>query len=77
MTAYGGQYTYDRWDGHTADIDPATHTIKRKAGSVLLLSQNALAAFSRKMRDKGAQVAAPRRSFRRLEAGSPVFPVLE
>jgi nicotinamidase-related amidase len=58
MTAYGGQYTYDRWDGHTADIDPATHTIKRKAGSVLLLSQNALAAFSRKMRDKGAQVVA-------------------
>ena len=58
MTAYGGAYTYDRWDGHTAEIDPATKTIKRKVGSVLLLSQDALVAFSRKMRDKGGQVVA-------------------
>jgi len=58
MTAYGGEYTYDRWDGHTAEIDPKSKTITRKVGSVLLLSQDALAAFSRKMRDKGAQVVA-------------------
>lgn len=58
MWAYGGEYTYDRWDGHTAEIDPVTQTIKRKMGSVLLLSQDALVAFCRKMRDKGAVVVA-------------------
>jgi len=58
MTAYGGEYAYNHWDGHTAEIDPATSTITRKVGSVLLLSQDALVAFSRKMRDKGAQVIA-------------------
>ncbi len=58
MTAYGGEYTYDRWDGHTAEIDPAARTLTRKVGSVLLLSQDALVAFSRKMRDKGGQVVA-------------------
>lgn len=58
MTAYGGEYTYDRWDGHTAEIDPTTKTIKRKVGSVLLLSQDVLVDFSRKMRDKGGVVIA-------------------
>ena len=51
MTAYGGPYTYDRWDGHTADIDPATHTIKRKrvrAASLAVCAGGVLA----KMRDK-------------------------
>ena len=56
LWAYGGEYTYDRWDGHTAEIDPKTRTIKRKMGSVLLLSQPALVAFTRKMTAKGAQV---------------------
>ncbi len=58
MWAYGGQYTYDRWDGHTAQIDPHTKTITRKMGSVLLLSQDALVAFCRKMRDKGGYIVA-------------------
>lgn len=58
MWAYGGEYTYDRWDGHTAHIDPQTKTITRKMGSVLLLSQDALVAFSRKMRDKGGFIVA-------------------
>lgn len=58
MWAYGGQYTYDRWDGHTAQIDPQTKTITRKMGSVLLLSQDALVAFSRKMRAKGGCIVA-------------------
>ena len=58
MWAYGGEYTYDRWDGHTAEIDPETKTIVRKMGSVLLLSQDALVAFCRKVRDKGGVVVA-------------------
>ncbi len=58
MWAYGGDYTYDRWDGHTAQIDPKTKTIVRKMGSVLLLSQDALVAFCRKIRDKGGVVIA-------------------
>ena len=37
MWPYGGEYTYDRWDGHTAQIDPKTQTIVRKMGSVLLI----------------------------------------
>ena len=58
MWTYGGEYTYDRWDGHTAQIDPTTKTITRKMGSVLLLSQDALVAFCRKVRDKGGVVIA-------------------
>jgi hypothetical protein len=56
MWAYGGEYTYDRWDGHTARIDPQTKTIIRTMGSVLLLSQDALVAFARKIRDRGGVV---------------------
>ena len=56
--AYGGQYTYDRWDGHTAEIDPKTKTIKRKRGSVLLLSQPAIVAFTEKLVSNGAVVIA-------------------
>jgi hypothetical protein len=58
MWAYGGEYTYDRWDGHTAQIDRKTKTIVRKMGSVFLLSQDALVAFCRKIRDKGGVVVA-------------------
>ena len=58
MWGYRGEYTYDRWDGHTADIDPETKTLKRKKGSVLLLSQPALVAFVEKMQRKGAVVIA-------------------
>ena len=58
MWAYGGDYTFDRWDGHTAQIDPQSKTIVRKMGSVLLLSQDALVAFCRKIRDKGGVVIA-------------------
>ena len=58
LWTYGGEYTYDRWDGHTAQIDPKTKTVTRKMGSVLLLSQDALVAFCRKIRDKGGVVIA-------------------
>lgn len=58
LWGYGGEYTYDRWDGHSADIDPATHGIVRKKGSVLLLSQDAMIAWCRKIWNKGGVVIA-------------------
>lgn len=56
--AYGSPWTYDRWDGHTAEIDPETKTIKRKYSSVLLLSQPSMIEFTKRMHDKGAVVIA-------------------
>ncbi len=58
LWGYGGDYTYDRWDGYSADIDPASQTILRKKGSVLLLSQDAMIAWSKKIWDKGGVVIA-------------------
>lgn len=59
MAAYTGQYTYDgTWDGYTAEINPATKTIARKKGSVLLLSQPSLIEYARKIRDKDGVVIA-------------------
>lgn len=55
---YGSPYTYDRWDGHTVEMDPETKTIKRKVGSVLLLSQPSMVEFTRRMAAKGAVVIA-------------------
>ncbi len=59
FVGYQGRWTYDgRWDGHSAEIDPDTKTIKRKIGSVLLLSQPSMIEYSRKIRDKGGVVIA-------------------
>lgn len=55
---YGSGYTYDRWDGHTVEMDRETKTIKRKVGSVLLLSQPSMAEFTRRMVAKGGVVVA-------------------
>ena len=57
--AYQGRWTYDgRWDGHSAEIDLDTKTIRRKIGSVLLLSQPSMIQFARKVRDKGGVLIA-------------------
>ncbi len=58
LWGYGGEYTYDRWDGHSADIDPATHRLTRKKGSVLLLTQETMIAWSKKIWGKGGTVVA-------------------
>jgi hypothetical protein len=58
LYAYISTYTYDRWDGYTADIDPATKTITRKKGHVRILSQPSMIEYSRKIRDKGGIVVA-------------------
>jgi hypothetical protein len=59
LAGYMGQWTYDgRWDGHSAIIDTNTKTIKRKIGSVLLLSQPSMIEYARKIRDKGGVVVS-------------------
>ncbi|MBU0610277.1 MAG: hypothetical protein KKI08_20500, partial [Armatimonadetes bacterium] len=58
LGGYGSPWTYDRWDGHTVEMDPQTKTIKRKPASVLLLSQPSMAAFVRRMTARGAVVLA-------------------
>lgn len=58
LNAYMGAYTFDRWDGHSAQIDPVTKTIERKMGSVLLLSQPSIIEYVRRVNDKGGTVIA-------------------
>ena len=69
MWGYRSRWTYDRWDGVSADIDPETKTIRRKKGSVLLLSQPSLVEFARKVRDKGGVVMANNSVITRTIAG--------
>ncbi len=57
LLGYGGRWTYDgRWDGHSAEIDLNTKTIKRKLGSVLLLMQPSMIQYARKIHNKGGVV---------------------
>ncbi|MBI2299621.1 MAG: LamG domain-containing protein, partial [Armatimonadetes bacterium] len=58
MYGYGSRVTYDRWDGHSFDIDPQTKTVKRPIGNVLILSQASMAEFARRMHARGATVIA-------------------
>ena len=58
LWGYRGRWTYDRWDGCSAEIDRKTKTIKRKMASVLLLSQPSLVEFCRKVHDKGGVIVA-------------------
>ena len=53
---YAGEETFDQWDGHTAEIDPKTKLILRKKGDVVLLSQDAMIAFARKITGRGGAV---------------------
>ncbi len=73
MFGYGSQYTYDRWDGHTVEIDPETKTVKRKKGSVLLMSQPSMAEFTRRMDAKGAVVIANNAVMTRTMAALPLI----
>ena len=59
MAGYISSWTYDTdicWDEHSAEIDLATKTIKRKMSSVVLLSLPSMIEYSRKIRDKGGVV---------------------
>jgi hypothetical protein len=55
----GGTYqgfTYDRWDGVSVEMDPATKLIRRKMGSVALLGREAVLAYVRKINARGGRV---------------------
>ncbi len=61
VSGYGAKgiydgFTYDKWDGHSVEIDPASKTIKRKIGSVYLLGRDAILAYVRKVNAKGGRV---------------------
>jgi hypothetical protein len=58
LSSYISEYTYDKWDGHTAIIDPETKTIKSKPGSVILLSQPSIVEYIRKIKGKGGTIIA-------------------
>jgi hypothetical protein len=68
---YGGAYSYDRFDGHTADIDPATKTVSRLKTAVPLLQQHAIAAWGRKIMERGGVVVANNGFPTRTFAGLP------
>ncbi|MEA3365542.1 MAG: hypothetical protein U9Q79_07870, partial [Candidatus Hydrogenedentes bacterium] len=53
---YGGRFTYNTWDGHTADIDPETKIITRQYASVNLLAQDVLVRVARKIEAAGGVV---------------------
>ena len=56
MAMFGGNFTYDRWDGHTVEIDLKTKTVKRKFASLHLLCQDAIIAYCDKIASKGGAV---------------------
>jgi len=68
---YGGGYSYDRFDGHTADIDPQTRTITRLKTAVPLLQQHAIAAWGREIMRRGGVVVANNAVPTRTFAGQP------
>ncbi len=55
---YGGLYSYDRWDGHSADIDPDTKTITRKCASVNLLGLDVMVDLVRRFNARNGVVIA-------------------
>jgi len=55
---YGGRFTYDRWDGHTAEIDPETKTIVRLYASVNLVADPILIEVVRRINARGGVVIA-------------------
>ena len=61
--SYGGgrswaRYTYDRWDGHTVDLDPKTHRITRKYADLSLLSAAGQERIIRRIQAAGGVVVA-------------------
>jgi hypothetical protein len=57
VSGYAGTgYTYDRWDGHSVQIDPTTKTVARKMGNVTLMALPVLKAVTRKVAAKGGTV---------------------
>lgn len=55
---YGGRFTYDRWDGHTVEIDPDTRTVRRQYASVNLMGQDVMVEIARRIQARGGVVIA-------------------
>ena len=55
-SGYARGYTYNTWDGHSVEIDPATHSVKRKMGNVTLMALPVLRTVVRKVAAKGGVV---------------------
>ncbi len=56
VSGYARGYTYNTWDGHSVEIDPATRIVKRKMANVTLLALPVLKAVARKVAAKGGIV---------------------
>ncbi|NPV47688.1 MAG: LamG domain-containing protein [Armatimonadetes bacterium] len=70
---YVSPWTYDRWDGRTVEMDPQTHTIKRKYASVLWLSQPSMVEFVRRMAARGAVAIANNTMMTRTIGSLPII----
>ncbi len=57
-TGFYGRYTYDRWDGHTVDIDPQSGEVTRKYADLALISEPARIALIELVRKYGGEVLA-------------------
>jgi hypothetical protein len=55
---YGGGYSYDRFDGHTADIDPETGEIVRLKTAIPLLQQQAIVKWGQAIQERGGVLIA-------------------
>lgn len=51
-----GRWTYDRWDGHTVDINPKTWTILRKKADLAVLSSDAIVDFYKIITKRGGKM---------------------
>jgi hypothetical protein len=58
LWSYGGEYSYDRFDGHTADIDPTSGAITRLKTAIPLKQQHAMVAYGRRVMAKGGVFVA-------------------
>ncbi len=57
-TGFYGRYTYDRWDGHTVDVDPETGEVTRKYADLAIISEPARIALIEQVRKYGGEVLA-------------------
>lgn len=55
---YGGGYSYDRFDGHTADLDPETGEIVRLKTAIPLLQQHAIVKWGQAVHARGGVLIA-------------------
>ncbi|MDO9575533.1 MAG: hypothetical protein Q7J55_03300 [bacterium] len=66
------RYTYDRWDGHTVEIDTITHRVKRKMADIGFITQDACRQLVDRVISKGgicvANTAPATSTMQRLNA---------